>query len=156
MSKKQLSEINYFEDYKMLAIGSHLKDYALCYHINLVLDLDLIKYDDLIPNYLSNNESAFSWYFFVDDISKTSYYLIANKCSSGILLPSQKTTDYFFIIKNPVNDSFVKNIAAKLRNVKNITAVLDVNMQQQKNLDLIIEANELHELEVVKQNNLLF
>ena len=153
MSKKHLSEINYFEDYQMLAIVSHLKDYTLCYHINNALNVDLIKYTDLIPPYISNDKLAFSWYFFIDDISKTSYYLIANKCSNGRLLPSQKTIDYFFIIKSPVDELITKNIATKLRNISNVTAALSVDMQRQKNLDLIIEAIELHESEVVNRNN---
>ena len=134
----------------MIAIVSHLKDYTLCYHINHHLDLDLIKYDDFITLSGSDGESSFSWYYYKDEISGTAYYLLGNKCEGGNLLRSQKTVDYFLLVKNSVVDELLVSITGGLRKVSNINAVFELNMQQQKNMDTLLEAIELHELEVVK------
>ena len=151
MSKKLTKNIDYFEDYHLLAMVSHLKDYTLCYHINLGLELDLIKYEDLIFTLPPAGKSSFSWYYFEDSISRTTYYLLGNKGENGNLIPSQKTVDYFLLIKKPINDELVKTIAGRLRKIPNITAVFDTNMQQTKDMDLLLETIELHELEYVKR-----
>ena len=151
MSKKLSKNIDYFEDYHMLAIVSHLKDYTLCYYINNGLGLDLIKYEDLIFNLPSDEESSFSWYYFDDSICNTTYYLIGNKGDLGILIPSYKTVDYFLLIKKALDIELVKTIAGKLRKIQNITAVMEANMQQTKDMDLLLETIELHELEYVKR-----
>ena len=148
MSKKPPTEINYFEDYQLVAIVSHLKDYTLCYNINLNLDFDLIKYDDLIVPSGTASGSRFSWYYFKDEISSTVYYLIGNKCENGNLIKSQKTVDYILIIKNPVSKELLKPISNSLRKIQNINAVFELNMDQQKKMDTLLEIIELHELEV--------
>ena len=149
MSKKLSKNIDYFEEYHILAIVSHLKDYNLCYHINLDLALDLVKYEDLIFALPSVEESSFSWYYFADKVSRTFYYLIGNKGENSNLISSQKTVDYFFLIKNPVNYQLIKSIASRLRTIPNITAVFDFNIRQFKDMDLLLETNELHELEYI-------
>ena len=151
--KKLTKNIDYFEDYQLLAIVSHLKDYTLCYHINTDLNLDLIKHEDLIFVLPLVEENSFSWYYFEDSISGTTYYLIGNKGETGSLIPSHKTVDYFLLIKKAVDNELVKTIAGRLRKTPNITAVLDANMQQIKNMDLLLETIELHELEYVKRRS---
>ena len=153
MSKKLSKNIDYFEDYHLLAIVSHLKDYSLCYHINIELKLDLIKYEDLIFALPPVKENSFSWYYFEDNISRTTYYLIGNKGATGSLIPSHKTVDYFLLIKKPVDNELVKTIVSRLRKTPNITAVFDTNMQQIKDMDLFLETIELHELEYVKRRS---
>ncbi len=153
MSKKLSKNIDYFEDYHLLAIVSHLKDYSLCYHINTELKLDLIKYEDLIFTIPPTEESSFSWYYFEDSLSRTTYYLMGNKGDLGNLIPSHKTVDYFLLIKQPVDNEFIRNFTVKLRKTPNITAVFDLNVQQAKDMDLLLETIELHELEYVKKRS---
>ena len=150
MSKKRLTEVDNFEEYQMVAIVSHLKDYTLCYHINLNLDFDLVKYNDLVIISPQGDENSFTWYYFKDEISRTIYYLIGNKCEKGNLLSSQKMVDYFLLIKSPVIVELASPFTNKLRKISNITAVFDVNMQQQKDMENILESIEMHELEFVK------
>lgn len=153
MSKKTLNKIDYFEGHQLLAIVSHLTDFTLCHHINHELELDLAKYGDLIFALPLKDENSFSWFCFEDKMSKTVYYLLGNKGANGNLIPSQKTADYFLLIKNPLSDDLIKSIANKLRKIPNIVMVFDVNMRQIKNMDLLLETNELHEMEFVKKGD---
>ncbi len=66
-------------------------------------------------------------------------------------MPSHKTVDYFFLIKNPISSQQIKSITSSLRKIPNITAVFDFNMSQFKEMDLLLETNELHELKYVKR-----
>ena len=61
MPKKLSKTIDYFEDYRLLAIVSNIKDYSLCFHINGNLKTDFIKYDDLFFDLATDVEKSFSW-----------------------------------------------------------------------------------------------
>lgn len=153
MSKKLSKNLEYYEGYYMLAIVSYLKDYSLCYHINNELKLDLVKYEDLVFDIDIVENCIFSWYHFEDKTSGTVYCLVGNKGDNGILIPSQKTVDFFLIIKNPANNELIKSMASRLRKISEITAVFDINMQQTKDMDLLLETIELHELEYVRRRS---
>ncbi len=151
MSKKLSKNINFFEDYCILAIVSHLKDYTLCYHINNELKLDFIKYEDLVFVDKSGTESTYSWYYYSDRINRSLYYLIGNKDEGSVLIPSHKTVDYFLLVKDPVNTALIKDIGLNLRKIPNITAVFDMDLEKTKDMALILESIELHELEHVRK-----
>jgi len=153
MAKKLTGDIGYNDDYQILAIVSHLKDYTLCYHINLNLSLDLIKYDDLVFKLPKNNETGFSWYFYSDLACDTSYYLLGNRGEGNLLIPYQKTVDYFLLIKNPMNSELVADITSRLRKTQNISAVFGLDVKKMKNIDSLLETIELHELEHVIRNS---
>ena len=153
MSKKLSKNINSFEDYKLLAIVSHLKDYTLCYHINQDLRLDLVKYDDIDIAHDKNDRSSFSWYYYKDEITRTTYYLVGNKNGNRNLITSQKTVDYFLLIKDIISDKTIIDIVKNLRNISNINAVFDIQMLQIRDMDLLLESIELHELQFVTRRS---
>jgi len=150
MSKKSPIEVDCYMNYQMIAIVSHLKDYVLCYNVNINLNFDLIKYDDLKIVSDVSDESNFSWYYFYDEISRTSYYLLGNKCEKGNLLKSQKTVDYFLLIKNSVGDEQLKSILDSLRKIPKVMAVFKIDKGKLKKMDMLLEMIELHELDVVR------
>jgi len=151
MSKRLSKNIDSFEDYRLLAIVSHVKDYTLCYHINNNLRLDLVKYEDFNITQSEDVENNFSWYYFNDKISRTAYYLMSNKNEKGNLIASHKTVDYFLLIKDSMSDEVIIETIKSLRNTPNINAVFDIKMQQTKNVDILLESIELHELQFVRK-----
>ncbi len=152
MPKKLSKNIDYFEDYRLLSIVSNLKDYSLCFHINSVLKLDLVKYDDLIFDFSSGPEMSFSWYYYHDPKSSTAYYLMGNKSEGSLLLSSQKTMDYFLLIKDVLNDDIARNYANSLRKISGVSAIFNLNVEQIKEMEHLLESIELHELEVVRKS----
>lgn len=151
MAKKLSKNIDYFEEYRLIAIVSNLKDYSLCYHINKALNLDLVNYEDMIFDLASNPGKTFSWYFQYESRNRSTYYLFANKSEGSFLIPAQKTVDFFLLIKDVLNDELVSDISNKLRKVPGLSAVFNVNMHQIKNLEPLLETIELHELEYVRK-----
>jgi len=150
MPKKLSKTIDYSVDHKVLAIVSNLKDYSLCFHINNVLKLDLVKYDDLFFDLSTDVEKSFSWYYYQDSKTGTTYYLIGNKSEGSILLPTHKTVDYFILIKDFVRNDVSQILTNSLRTVPYISTSYDISIQQIKQLEHLLETIELHELEYVK------
>ena len=146
MAKRLSLNINYFEDYQLLAIVSHLKDYRLCFFLNQDLDLDLKKHDDLRP---AHNGASYSWYYYSEGETYLSCYLISNHHSSGKLVPALKNVDYLMFIKNPYDDKEVMAMAMNIRRIPHVVAVFEQEISKLKNMDVLIEAIELHELEQI-------
>jgi hypothetical protein len=146
MAKKLKFQIDYFEDYAMLSVASQLKDYRLAYFMNEVLELELVKYDDFSIHTANN---AFPWYSYHEGENGASYYLIGNRNSKGQLMIPQKGIDYFFLTKELFDEDRLQEMIASLRRVNGVQGVFLANMSSIKNLDLMIEYLELHELEKV-------
>lgn len=150
MPKKLSKEIDYSGEYIMVAVVSNLKDYSLCFHINGSLNMDLVKYDDMYFDLASDPEKSFSWYYFTEKCTGTTFYLLGNKSEGSMLLSSHKTVDYFLLIKDYVSEDVSKNIITLLRKIPYITTSYNVNIQDVKLIEPLLETIELHELEVLR------
>ncbi len=151
MSKKLSHKIDYFEGFYMYAIAGTMKDYSFAYHLNNNAGLDLVNYEDIYFDMSSNPEQGFSWYHYEDKKNHTHYYLISNKSSGNLLIPSQKNFDFILLIKDALNDEAVSEVINKSRRISGITAVFKVDMNKVKDMDVLMETIELHELEFVKK-----
>jgi hypothetical protein len=149
MAKKLRLKIDYFDEYHMLAIVSHLKDYKLAYHINKNTGSHLKKFDDL--TIVNDGEHTYTWYCCHEKENHTSFYLIGNSDRGARLIPSRKEIDYFLLIKNAIGFSKVDEIAKALRSVPNVVGVFNQEMQLIKDMDVLLEIIELHELEQFKR-----
>ncbi|NOX85364.1 MAG: IPExxxVDY family protein [Chlorobi bacterium] len=145
MAKKLKVESNLFEGYSLLALVTPLKDYRLAYFINDALNFQLKKYDDLR---ISGRESAFSWYYYSEGSNYLRCMLISNMDEKGRLIPGQRI-DFFLLIKNIVDDDQLEEILSKLRKVSGINAAFEMNMSTIRNMDVLLEAIEMHELDQV-------
>ena len=145
MAKKLTAQFDHFEDYTMIGLVCSLKDYKFVFFINKVLELDLKKYEDFQPD---SGGPAYSWYCQKNKSELLTYYVIGNHHSERKLIPSQKSLDYFLLIKY-CERSNVEKIIAKLRNIPNISGVFLIDMNKIKDMNTIIEMHELHELENV-------
>jgi len=151
MAKRLRLKVDYFEDYYLLSIVSHLMDYRLAYFINELIDIDLKKYKDLEVN---GRSGLYSWYYFSEGDDFPNYYLIGNHHPEGKIIPSQKGIDYYLLIKEEFEEEKVEEIASHLRKIKGVLGVFNTDMVSLKDLDSLLESVELHELdEVIRPAN---
>ena len=145
MAKKLKVESNLFEGYCLIALATPLKDYRLAYFINDALNFHLKKYDDLR---VAGKENSFSWYYYSQGSNYLRCMLISNINEKGRLIPGQRI-DFFLLIKNIVDNEQLLDILSKLRKVPNISAALEMDMSSISNMDVLLEAIEMHELDQV-------
>ncbi|RLD40293.1 MAG: IPExxxVDY family protein [Bacteroidetes bacterium] len=146
MKKKISGNIDYFEDYHLLAIVSPLKDYTLTHFINKQLRLQLKKYDDLRT---SEEGKPYSWYYYRQGNKYMSCFLIGNNHPKHKLIPALKNYDYFFLIRNANGDEMLQSMTSGIRGIQNVVGVFKQNMSVINGMDVLIESNELHEMEQI-------
>ena len=117
----------------ILAINSHVKGYKLCWNINSTLKVSFEKQED----HNIQNELWFASYFYVCD-QGVEYNLLANRSKNGYLIPSQKSVNFFLLIKNDYWAQDKKEFIAKLSMTKDILLVFELNTDLVKDLDRLI------------------
>lgn len=117
-------------DFKLIAISCHLKDYKLCWKLNLKLGVELNKAEKDIEIKTKQNSSLHA-YFVYDNIDDyCTYYLIKNR-SESFLIPEQANADYFLKLEGEIDELFVMK---KLNEVPEIltTYSIDINTLKSK------------------------
>jgi len=120
-------------DFVVLAINSHIKAYKLCWNINKSLQLNLEKKKD----HNIKEELWVSRYTYVCD-DNVEYTLLANRSKNGYLIPSEKSVNFFLLIKNDYWQQEKTEFINKLRDIKDILLVFELDTNLTKHIDRFI------------------
>ena len=120
-------------DFAVLAINSHIKAYKLCWNINKFLQLNFEKTKD----HNIKEELWFARYTSVCDDDVT-YTLLANRSKNGYLIPSEKSVNFFLLIKNDYWQQEKTELISKLRDIEDILLVFEVDTNAIKHIDRFI------------------
>jgi hypothetical protein len=120
-------------EFVVLAINSHCKAYKLCWNLNNALLLNFEMTDEhsitdelLFPRYKTITESG------------AQINLLANRTKRGYLIPSQKSVNYFLVIKDDFWCDKKESFLIKLRAINDILLVFELDLEKTKNSDRFI------------------
>ena len=120
-------------DFAVLAINSHIKAYKLCWNINSSMQLNFEKKND----HNIKKDLWFSRYNYISD-DGIGYDLLANRSKKGYLVPSQKSINFFLIVKNDYWNQDKADFMIKLRNITDIFLVFEIDTANIKHIDRFI------------------
>lgn len=154
MAKKIKIVIDFKEDNTLLAISCHKKEYWVAYQLNEVLNIKLNRVEDLpYFNPALNSFVLYPLYYFMSDKDETAYYLLSNSNIQGKLFPAYKTNDYFLLTHGRPPETDQLNLAPKVRTIKGVQGVFDVEMDKIKDIDNFFSDLELHMINVLKSSS---
>ena len=120
-------------DFTVLAINSHIKGYKLCWNINNTLKVNFEKQED----HNIQDELWFARYTYICD-EGVEYNLLSNRSKQGYLIPSQKSVNYFLVIKNNYRTEDKKEFITKLGVTKDILLVFELDTTLIKDINRFI------------------
>lgn len=125
-------EVEY--DFELIGICSHIKDYRLSWELNKSLEFDFQKDNDFEISSKGKSQT-YSFFSFIDEENHIEYYLIENRNEYGILIPEEKKTDYFLMLRGVVMENQTINLAKEIGKVKHVltTYVIEVETLKSKN-----------------------
>lgn len=145
--KKNKIVVEPFDDIKIVGVASYLKDYQLAWHVNKTLNINLIRYDDII-----NEEGLpFSYYLHSSEEQQNAYNLVSLTNDEARWIKLSTPTDYIIIIRNFISDENLQATISKIRNIPGVIFSYLVDLQQNKKLDIILEEIELHEINLANK-----
>ena len=117
--KKVVLRIDENEQYGFVLIGivCQHRDYRLCREINLALDISLARDNDFEVFTKKRMEAMTFTRFSFTNEEEDEYYMLANKCDGGMLLPEQKQIDYFLLIRPGRNEIDSGNLLPELKKI---------------------------------------
>ena len=112
-------------DLTVFGINSHVKDYNLCWHINKILDFDLIKNNGA----KISEKETFSCFEFL--LEEQKILLVQNKSKRGYLLSEKKKIDYFLIFEPAINLGNKKEFLLKLSESSKILLIFEIDLEKE-------------------------
>lgn len=138
-----------FDDIRIIGINSHLEDYKLAWHINNVLNINLIKYSDIV----NEDGQAFSFYLYDGGENSNTFNLVGlvNEEAKWIKLPLP--TDYLIVIRNFITEDSYQAITSKIKQIPGVILVYNVDVEKTRKIDNLLEDIEIHEIELIKSRD---
>ena len=127
--------LEYEQEYEfvVLAINSHSKAYKLCWNLNKTLLLNF----EMTDEHSISDELLFTRYKTKTE-SGAQINLLANRTKNGYLIPSQKSVNYFLVIKDKCWRDTKESFLRKLRATNDILLVFELDLEKTKNSDRFI------------------
>jgi hypothetical protein len=147
--KKNILKVEPFEDLRVFGIASSNRDYALAWHMNEKLGLNLQRLENLRA---SDEESpGFPFYYYDEGENQNVFSLVSNNSDGTLLLKMPARTDFFLIIRNPLNESRLSAILSIIRSISGILMVYEIDLAKYKQIDTVLEELEFHEMMIQKK-----
>lgn len=134
-------KFKYKPDYSFLLIGinSIEDDYKICWIINKISGVDLIKQDSLeIRNNKFYQIQSFSVFKGETDFADSYIKLVSNKCTEGFLIEELKNIDYFIVISDEKVISNQQNFIKDLKQNSEITSAFIINPEDLKSKEKLL------------------
>lgn len=152
MNNHKLNLNQFPENYHLIAIHSDLDEFRLAFFLNKKLNIGLKRKNNDI--YFSEQNANYSSYEFLDDTKYLKWIFFSNKSlvsekspdqdlslfgkgSTALneinLLSQQKSVDYFLIIENIANKTYIDKVLKKISEISGvITSFLSENKLENK------------------------
>ncbi len=152
MNNHKLNLNQFPENYHLIAIHSDLDEFRLAFFLNKKLNIGLKRKNNDI--YFSEQNANYSSYEFLDDTKYLKWIFFSNKSlvsekspdqdlslfgkgSTALneinLLSQQKSVDYFLIIENIANKTYIDKVLKKISEISGvITSFLSDNKLENK------------------------
>jgi len=82
--------------------------------------------------------ALFSIYHYQWETTETDFYFIANKGTEGLLIPEMREVDYFFMIKNFIDDADLNSIISTLNRIPEIMAAVKIEPKKIKSRENLL------------------
>ena len=145
IKKKKKIVVEPFDDIKIVGICTHLEDYKLAWHINKLLNINLVKYSDII----NEDGLEFSFYLYDGGENCNTFNLVEISNAYGRWVNFSPATDYLIVIRNFINDENLTKILDKIKHIEGVQLAYLVNLETNTKIDALLEDIEMHEIDIV-------
>ena len=145
MAKKLSIPVSLSEEYTIIGIACHLKEYRISFQINQALRIRLRRMEDLLIEEADvADNKQYALYSYDDMDRRFCYLLLTNHHQEGKLLGSLKQTDYFLIISQILSQEELERIILRIRKVQGVLTAYQIHVRDVRDMDLLLIDLEMH------------
>ena len=145
VKKKKKIVVEPFDDIKIIGICTHLEDFKLAWHINKLLNVNLVKYSDIV----NEDGLEFSFYLYDGGENCNTYNLVEISNSEGRWVTFSPATDYLIVIRNFINDENLAKHLEKIKHIEGVQLAYIIDLDMNSKIDALLEDIEMHEIDIV-------
>lgn len=145
VKKKKKIVVEPFDDIKIIGICTHLEDFKLAWHINKLLNINLVKYSDIV----NEDGLEFSFYLYDGGENCNTYNLVEISNSEGRWVTFSPATDYIIVIRNFINDENLAKHLEKIKHIEGVQLAYVIDLDMNSKIDALLEDIEMHEIDIV-------
>ena len=127
---KKIHKLAEKEDYpfRLAGISSAENDYRLCWSMNQLLGINLVKISNLeIYHKRLDGQQAFSQFEYFDEETLLQYRLISNRSMHGYLLEEMQNLDYLLQITGDLNEGWMEVLIKKLNSMEGVLLAFPID-----------------------------
>jgi hypothetical protein len=137
---KKVTLTNYIDlNFILIGISSHERDFRFCFKLNQLLNLDLVRIDDI--QFLHSKEKYelfFSCFQYTDPDTELEYTVYTNRNGSICLLPDLKQTDYLLRISGDIELANPQEIINAIKTLPEVLTAVRINPSNTKLIENIL------------------
>jgi len=138
--------------FTLIGISCHIKDYRLSYLLNLQLELNFRKMEDLVSSAAAQREpEPFSLYYCRDEDQFNAYYLLSNRGQESVLVNELKQTDFILLVEGPFKKSQLETLLSTVRLIPQVLTCFEIKFSTLKNFENILTDLELHYMNISRE-----
>lgn len=145
VKKKKKIVVEPFDDIKIIGICTHLEDFKLAWHINKLLNINLVKYSDIV----NEDGLEFSFYLYDGGENCNTYNLVEISNSEGRWVTFSPATDYLIVIRNFINEENLAKHLEKIKHIEGVQLAYIIDLDMNSKIDALLEDIEMHEIDIV-------
>jgi hypothetical protein len=149
--KKKTLVVNPFDDLTLVALSTPLKDYKLAWHLNETLGLNFKKMTGFKAD--GNQPELYSFYYYDAGENMNVFNLIQLQNEGIKLIKLPLSVDFLFIIRNNISESKRDEWLSAIRKIPGMSLVVLLDIEKFKVLDPLLEKIELHEFNILREQN---
>lgn len=132
--KEKIIRLSESKEFKLLGISSKLSMHKISWLLNQELNFDFHRIEEMNE---IDSDNTFSVY--QHENNTTTFTLIENKSSKGLLLKKLNTVDYLLKIEGEITNSELEQTQKKIRSIQGILACLNIDLSvlKKKDMDLL-------------------
>jgi hypothetical protein len=130
--KAKIHTISEEDDFKLIAIATHLNDYKISWLLNEEMNCKFQQSNDLlITDQINNRTNKFGVYIY-ENGTDSIFTLYSNHTENEILLKSIKNIDYILKYQGQLSNNQFKQFIDKMKKLKNILTVIEIDKSKLK------------------------
>lgn len=130
----------FFDNTRMIGIMSSVKDYQICWHLNQLLDMNLVLNNEIeIQLTKKNRNYFFGVYEYNEPAGSLSHYIYNNQFDGEYLLHEFKHLDFLWLMKGDfVDDNSLQLKIDALRSISGIQLVIELTHEKIRNKEYMV------------------
>ena len=132
-------DVAYDFDFILLGISCHEKDYRISWALREKLGIDLCRGEDIVISSKKGTQSdAFAVFEHFSEENESSIFLVSNRSGSALLVPEQRSADYFLIARGGYDQENKDEILILIREISFVLTAFAIDPDSLKSKQNLI------------------